>query len=64
MFLGSKHLLTGCPRKPIDWSTSNFPIQVYGARSTIIDNIASDIRPLDFRPIQVTGFGWFFSMAI
>eukprot|EP00434_Breviolum_minutum_P000881 symbB.v1.2.000778.t1/scaffold42.1/size391715/7 len=31
---------------------------VYGARSTIIDNIASDIRPLEFRAIQAESYQW------
>lgn len=30
-------------------------VQVHGARSSVIDHIASDIRPLEFRPPQATG---------
>ena len=46
------------PTFPIEQFHPKF--QVYGARSTIIDNIASDIRPLEFRAIQVRDFSCVF----
>jgi hypothetical protein len=42
--------------KYIIWHFQRLVLEVYGARATIIDNIASDIRPLDFRAPQAAKF--------
>ena len=44
--------ILGNPMQSIQISETSKVREVYGARATIIDNIASDIRPLDFRAPQ------------